>query len=169
MQARLIPAIAALLVLAACTPLAPGGAGHGPATAISGAYSAQRIVAARGHDVMVGQVLVLRRGDRIALTAELGQLRHSGQARLRMRGAWRGGAEVPFRPARGSEPFCIGRDDCQGYRTGTFVFTRATFDAALHDGLEATLVGPDAVVTVRYPPAMFAEAIGNARRAGLWP
>jgi hypothetical protein len=118
---------------------------------------------------MVGQVFVLRQADRVALTAEVGQAYHSGQVRLRMFEAWDDGQELPFRRAMRSERLCIGLSLCQGFRTGTFGFTRDAFEAAMRDGFEATLIGPDAVVTVRYPAAMFSEAREHARRLGIWP
>jgi hypothetical protein len=158
-----------LLALCACTPLAPGGGGRTDATSIAGAFSAQRIVADRGHNLMIGQVFVLRQHDSVALTAELGQARHTGQGRLRMTSAWAAGEELPFRRASRWEPFCTAPGRCTGWRTGTFMFTRDTFAAARRDGFRATLIGPDDVVTVHYPPAMFAEARENARDLGLWP
>lgn len=153
----------------ACTPLAPGGAAAFEATGIEGAYSRQVVVADGGHDVMVGQVLVLRQNGRLAFTAVVGQLRHSGQVPLRMESAWSGGRAVPFEGGGRRERFCTRRGHCRGSLTGTFVLTRAAFDAALHGGLSATLVGPDAVVEVRFPPQVFAEARDRARAAGLLP
>ena len=43
------------------------------------------------------------------------------------------------------------------------------FDAALQSGLSATLIGPDAVVKVHFPPALFVEARDRARTLRLWP
>jgi hypothetical protein len=161
-----------LLILSACpacTPLRPGGAAALPATGIDGAFSRQAIVAVQGHTVLVGQVLVLRREGRTALMAEIGQLPHSGQGRLRMVGAWDRGRALPFIRAMRAEPFCIGQTRCPGYRTGTLAFTPATFADAARTGFRATLVGPDGVVTVTIPAALFVEARDRARDAGLWP
>lgn len=158
-----------ILSLAACSPLATGGAAGTGATGIHGAFSAQRIVANEGHDVMLGQVFVLRQDDRAALTAELVQTRHSGRGRLRLLSAWMNGKELPFRRALRTEPHCDASGRCTGWRAGTFVFTPEAFAAAARDGFEATVIGPDGVVTVHYPLELFAEARANARRVGLWP
>ena len=161
-----------LLILSAgpaCAPLAPAGIAMSPATGIEGAFSRQAIIAGRGHDVMVGRVLVLRQSGRTALTAEVGQLRRSGQRRLVMNSAWIEGARYAFRGATRSEPYCTGGGNCQGYRTGAFHLTRAAFERATQDGLRATLIGPDAAVEIRFPADLFAEARDRARARGLWP
>jgi hypothetical protein len=158
-----------LLILAACTPLAPGGTARTEATAIEGAFSAQRIVADQGHDLMIGQVFILRQNGRLALTAELGQALHTGRGRLRLTRAWANGEELPYRRAYRSERLCTLPGQCLGYRTGTFLFTPARFAAAARNGFRATLTGPDAVVRVHYPASMFAEAREDARRLGRWP
>ena len=160
-----------LLILSAgpaCTPLRPGGVAHLPATGIQAAFSRQAIVATQGHTLLVGQVLVLRQQGRTALTAEIGQLPHSGQSRLRMDGAWEEGRALPFRTATRTEAFCIGLGRCHGYRTGTFAFTPATFAEAARDGLRATLTGPDGTVALHIPASLFVEARERARANGNW-
>jgi hypothetical protein len=153
----------------ACTPLASGGAAQSMATGIDGVASRQVIIADRGHDLMIGQVLVLRQNNRTALTAEVGQLHRSGQVRLRMDSAWHEGRALPFRRAVRSERFCTRPGQCRGYRTGTFVLSKDAFEAALTEGFTATLVGPDAVVEVHFPPTIFIEARDRAVARGLWP
>jgi hypothetical protein len=161
-----------LLILSAgpaCTPLAPAGIAMAPATGTEGAFSRQAIIDGRGQDVMVGRVLVLRQSGRTALIAEVGQLRRSGQGRLRMDSAWTEGERYAFRGATRSEPYCTGGGNCQGYRTGAFHLTRAEFERATREGLRATLIGPDAAVEIRFPPDLFAEARDRAWAQGLWP
>jgi hypothetical protein len=158
-----------VLMLSACTPLAPGVTVRTPATDITGATSRQAIIAARGQNLLIGQVLILRQAGRTALIAEVGQARHSGQGRLRIDSAWQEGRELPFRPATRSEWFCTRPGQCRGVRTGSFVLSRDEFDAALHAGLSATLIGPDDVVELRFPPHLFVEARDRALAAGLWP
>lgn len=161
-----------LLILSAgpaCIPLAPGGILLTEAARTEGAFSGQRIVADRGHAVMVGQVLVLRRDGVTALTAEVGQVPHGGQVRYRMQSAWHEGRALPFRRAARAEVFCTAPGHCRGYRTGTFVFTAEAFEDAAAHGFSATLIGPDAVVRVRFPAAMFTEARNRAAAADLWP
>jgi hypothetical protein len=100
-----------LLILSAgpaCTPLAPAGIAMAPATGTEGAFSRQAIIDGRGQDVMVGRVLVLRQSGRTALIAEVGQLRRSGQGRLRMDSAWTEGERYAFRAPRGPSPIAPG-------------------------------------------------------------
>lgn len=153
----------------ACTPLAQGSVARLPATGIDGAWSRQVVVAEHGHTVMVGQVLILRQAGRTALAVEVGQLPDGAAGRLRMDSAWHEGQRLSFRAIRRNEPFCTAPGRCQGFRTGTFALSRAEFDAALQSGLSATLIGPDAVVEVHFPPALFVEARDQARTLGLWP
>lgn len=149
----------------ACTPLAPGGVARLPATGIDGAWSRQAVVAEHGQTLLVGQVLILRQDGHSALVAEVGQLRRSGQARLRVSGAWHEGRELSFRRATRSSRFCTGRAQC--HRTGTFILSPADFHVALQSGLSATLIGPDGVVEVHFPPVLFTEARDRARDLGL--
>lgn len=157
------------LCISGCSPLAPGGTGRTDATAIVGAFSRQQIVGDDDRNLMIGQVFVLQQGDRVAITAELGQARHTGQGRLRLTSAWAGGEELRFQRVWRSEPYCTTQGRCTGFRAGTFVFTRESFAAALRDGFRATLIGPDEVVTVHYPPGMFAEARQHALLLGIRP
>jgi hypothetical protein len=159
----------ALWAVAGCTALRPGGTPLLPATQIFGAYSGQAVIGDTGHSRMIGQVLVLERDGTVTLTAEVGQTWSSGEGRLRFTGAWAAGEKLPFRRVTRYERFCIGADNCQGYRTGVFVFTAERFAAAARDGFAATLIGPDAVVEISIPAALFVEARDRARASGIWP
>ena len=157
-----------LPTLSGCTPLRPGGSALLPATQIHGAYSRQAVIGTTGHSEMIGQVLVLRQDGNVTLTAEVGQTWNSGEGRVRIMSAWADGEELPFRRTTRREPFCVGAGDCQGYRTGVFVFGAEQFSRAARDGFSATLIGPDAVAEIVIPAALFVEARERARASGLW-
>jgi hypothetical protein len=167
-RARLLLLCIVLSALTGCTALRPGGVALLPATQIHGAYSSQAVIGETGHSKLIGQVLVMRRGGVVTLTAELGQTWNSGEGRLRMISAWAGGRELPFRRVTRRERFCTGGFDCQGYRTGVFLFTAESFARAARDGYPATLIGPDAVVDIVIPAALFVEARERARASGVW-
>ena len=162
------PPLLALSLLTGCAPLSPGGVAHVPATDILGAYSRQAVIGDTGHSEMIRQVLVLRKGDAMTLTAEIGQTSNSGEGRLRMQTAWFEGEELPFRRVTRRERHCTGAGQCQGYRTGVFLFTAELFAQAAREGFVATLIGPDAVVEVHIPAALFVEARDRARASGIW-
>ena len=161
----LILAVATLM--AACTPLQNPGVHRSAITGIDGAFSAQQVVSNHPHYVLVGRVMALRQGDEVALVADIGQLNNSGQYRLRMDTAWHNGMELPFRGARRLEDFCTAMGDCQGYRIGTLTFTPDSFIAAAAHGYRAHLIGPDAMVEIVLPAAMFQDVMSRTLDAGI--
>jgi hypothetical protein len=142
-----------------------------PATGIDGAFSRQASSPRQGQasDDRAG-VLVLRQSNRTALIAEVGQLHRSGQVRLRMDSAWPRGRGIAISP-RGHAVGAILHPSRPMPRLphGSFVLSRDAFDAALHAGFSATLIGPDDVVEIRFPHISSSRHGPGSWRQGLWP
>lgn len=168
MICRLGSLLLLLLPLIACTPLQDAGVQRFQATGIEGAFSAQRVVSDHPVYTLIGRVFVLRQDGTTTYSIEVGQVRVTGQQRLRMDAAWHDGRRVVFRPTRRRERYCIGNSDCSAFATGLFPLTAAQFGDAAARGFRATLLGPDGRVAVDVPPDMFleAQALAEARLDG---
>ncbi len=153
------------LLLAACLPRGETGTRQTGHSGIAGAFSSREVISDHPHHVLVGQALILTRGEDTHYVLEVGQVRDAVHHRLRMDEAWWNGQRLPFRGATRRERYCVADWRCDGFRIGVFAFTETGFHRATQTGFQARLIGPDVAIDINVPARLFAEAWVHAAEA----
>ncbi len=156
-----------LCLIALCLTACGGEVRVSDVTGIAGATSRQQVISDHPHHVLIGQAMILRRGAELYYVVEIGQTWDGVHRRLRMDTAWHNQEPLTFRGMRRTERFCRPLGNCLGYRVGLLGFTAAGFAEAAETGVEATLIGPDAVIEIHIRPGLFAEALERAVTSGM--
>jgi hypothetical protein len=145
-------------------PVAGGGALSVPDTGLAGIYTGQVRVSDHPHHVLMGHVIVVRRGEALVRALVI-QQRRDGVHRLRFREAWSGGIALPYRSGwRGSG--CT-HGHCRDNPVGMIFLSAALFERVQGSGLSARLIGGTGAMQITVPARIFADAAARARAAGL--